>query len=55
METKNITSDNVENIGEMFPSVITAGRGEDGRLKKAINFELLSSGIMKSGLISRWL
>lgn len=41
METKNITSENIEKIGELFPSVITEGRGEDGRLKKAINFELL--------------
>ncbi|HPM10946.1 MAG TPA: site-specific DNA-methyltransferase [Paludibacter sp.] len=41
METKNITSENIEKIGAMFPAVITEARGEDGRLKKAINFELL--------------
>ena len=38
METKNWTSENIEKIGELFPNVITEARGEDGQLKKAINF-----------------
>lgn len=41
METKNWTSENIEKIGELFPNVITEARGEDGTLKKAINFESL--------------
>lgn len=41
METKNWTSENIEKIGELFPNVITEARGEDGQLKKAINFEAL--------------
>lgn len=41
METPNITSENIERIGELFPSCITETRDEDGNLKKAINFDLL--------------
>ena len=39
METADWTSENIEKIGELFPNVITEARGEDGELKKAINFE----------------
>ena len=41
METADWTSENIEKIGELFPNVITEARGEDGELKKAINFEAL--------------
>lgn len=41
METKNWTSENIEKIGELFPNAITEARGEDGKLKKTINFEAL--------------
>jgi len=41
METQDLTQMNIEKIGEMFPNVVTETRGEDGKLKKAVNFELL--------------
>lgn len=41
VESENMTSLNVEKIGALFPNCITETRGEDGKLKKAINFETL--------------
>ena len=32
---------NIEKIGALFPSTITEMRGEDGQIKKGINFEVL--------------
>ncbi len=41
METPDLTQANIEKIGALFPGCITEARGEDGKLKKAVNFELL--------------
>ena len=41
METPDITERNIERIGELFPNCITEAKGEDGKLKKAINFDML--------------
>ena len=41
METPNITSENIENIGTLFPNCITETKDKDGNLKKAINFDIL--------------
>ena len=41
MESENIQQKNVEKIGAIFPNCVTEARGEDGKLKKAINFEML--------------
>lgn len=41
METAELTSKNIEKIGELFPNCITENKDENGKLKKAINFELL--------------
>lgn len=40
-ETPDIVSDNIEKIAALFPSAITEMRGEDGQVKKGINFEVL--------------
>ena len=51
METPDITVQNIEKIGELFPEAITEARGADERIKKAINFEtlrqLLSSDVLE--------
>ena len=51
METVDITAQNIDKIAELFPCCITETKGEDGRLRRAINFELLkqmlSSDIVK--------
>ena len=41
MESVNITDKNIEKIGTMFPNCITETFGADGKLKKAINFDIL--------------
>ena len=41
METQNLTASNVEKIGALFPNCITEMTDESGKLKKAINFDLL--------------
>ena len=41
MESLDITAQNIEKIGALFPNCITETMGEDGKLRKAINFDLL--------------
>ena len=41
MESVDITAQNIEKIGEMFPNCITETADENGSLKKAINFDML--------------
>lgn len=41
MESSNITEKNVEKIGNIFPNCVTETVDENGKPKKAINFELL--------------
>ena len=41
MESVDMTAQNIERIGALFPNCITETKGEDGKLKKAINFDLL--------------
>jgi len=41
MESLDMTQVNIEKIEVLFPSVITEAKDENGKLKKAINFELL--------------
>lgn len=40
-ETPDMVAGNIEKIGELFPSAIAEMRGEDGQIKKGINFEVL--------------
>lgn len=41
MESVDMTAQNIEKIGALFPNCITETMGEDGKMKKAINFDLL--------------
>ena len=41
MESIDITAQNIEKIGVLFPNCITEMKDADGKLKKAINFKLL--------------
>ena len=41
METPDLTQSNIEKLAALFPACVTEARGEDGQLKKAVNFELL--------------
>jgi adenine-specific DNA-methyltransferase len=48
MESENIQQENVAKIGELFPNCITEARSEDGKLKKAVNFEMLKQMLSDS-------
>ena len=41
MESVDMTAQNVEKIGALFPNCVTETKDENGKPKKAINFELL--------------
>lgn len=41
MQTPNLVDENIQNIGNMFPNVITEIKDENGNVKKAIDFDLL--------------
>ena len=41
MESVDMTAQNIEKIGALFPNCITESVGEDGKPKKAINFDML--------------
>ena len=41
MESVDMTAQNIERIGALFPNCITETMGEDDKMKKAINFDLL--------------
>lgn len=38
MESVDITDQNIEKIGALFPNVITEAKDENGKLTTAINF-----------------
>lgn len=41
MESVDLTAQNIDKIGALFPNCITETVGEDGKPKKAINFDIL--------------
>ena len=41
MESVDMTAQNIDKIGALFPNCITEAMGEDGKMKKAVNFDLL--------------
>lgn len=47
MESEDITDQNIEKIGALFPNCITEAKDENGKLIKAINFELLKQELSK--------
>lgn len=40
-ETPDMVEKNIEKLAEIFPNCITEARDENGKLKKAVNFEML--------------
>ena len=48
MESPNLTDQNVEKIAALFPNCITETADENGKLKKAINFEMLRAMLSES-------
>ena len=46
-ESDNLVENNVEKIGKLFPNCITESKNENGKLKKAINFDMLKQMLSK--------
>lgn len=40
-ETPDMVEKNIKKLAEIFPNCITEARDENGKLKKAVNFEML--------------
>ena len=40
-ETPDMTAQNIDKIAALFPNCVTEMRGEDGKLKRGVNFEML--------------
>jgi adenine-specific DNA-methyltransferase len=45
MKTPDLTQANIDKIAQLFPNVITEIEGEDGKLKKGIDFDLLKQAL----------
>lgn len=41
MESADITAQNIDKIAALFPNCITEAEGEDGQLKRVVNFDML--------------
>lgn len=41
MESVDMTAQNIDKIAELFPNCISESKGEDGKLKRVVNFDLL--------------
>jgi len=48
MQTPDLTDKNIEQIGVLFPNVITETRDENGVVKKAVDFDLLKQALSKT-------
>ena len=48
MHSPNLTQDNVARIRELFPGCVTEARGEDGKLKLAVDFDQLKQELSDS-------
>lgn len=50
MESVDLTTQNIEKIGELFPNCITETVDKNGSLRKVINFELLKQMLSRDVL-----
>lgn len=50
MESADMTSRNIDKIAELFPNCVTEAKGEDGKFRKVINFELLKQ-MLSGGIL----
>jgi len=48
MHSPNLTQENMARIRELFPNCVTEARGEDGKLKLAVDFDLLRQELSES-------
>lgn len=47
MQSENLVDENVEKISKLFPNCITEGKDEDGKVVRAVDFDLLKQELSK--------
>lgn len=47
MQTPDITESNIEKIGQLFPNCLTERNGDDGRVERVIDFDMLRQELSK--------
>ncbi|EHH1180636.1 site-specific DNA-methyltransferase [Vibrio vulnificus] len=48
MHSPNMVDQNIEKLAELFPGCVTEAKGEDGKLRKAIDFDLLKQELSRN-------
>ncbi|MEZ9318634.1 site-specific DNA-methyltransferase, partial [Vibrio lentus] len=48
MHSPNLVDQNVDKLAEIFPGCVTETQGEDGKLRKAIDFDLLKQALSRN-------
>ncbi|HDZ62131.1 MAG TPA: site-specific DNA-methyltransferase [Nitrospirae bacterium] len=48
MHTTDLTDENIKKLAELFPNCVTESRGDDGKLKKAVDFDQLRQELSTS-------
>ena len=52
-ETSDMVTENIDKIAALFPSTITEMRGEDGEIKRGVNFEVLKQLLSRDEMCIR--
>ena len=47
MQSENLVDENVEKIAKLFPNCVTEGKDEDGKVVRAVDFDLLKQELSK--------
>lgn len=48
MQTSNFTDENIEKLAGLFPNCVTEAKDANGKLKKAIDFDLLKQELSEN-------
>ena len=48
MTSRDLVQDNIDAIGQLFPNCINDGQGEDVKLERGIDFEVLKQELSRS-------
>lgn len=48
MHSPNMVDQNIEKLAELFPGCVTEAQGEDGKLRKAIDFDILKQELSRN-------
>ncbi len=55
MQTPNFTDENIEKLAGLFPNCVTEAKDAEGKLKKAIDVDLLNLNLIQVEVSYDWL